>query len=719
MVSVSSTERVHFRTCSLCEAMCGIRIELDGDRITDIRGDDDDPFSAGHICPKAVALRDLHEDPDRLRFPMKREGTEWKRIDWEEAIELASRGLYEVQERHGRNAVATYAGNPTVHNLGAMLFLPMFLRAVRTQHGYSATSVDQLPHMLAAHLMFGHQLLLAIPDIDRTAYMLIVGANPLASNGSLMTAPGVRYRLRAIQERGGRLVVVDPRRTETAKMADEHLFVRPGSDALLLLAILHTIFEEKLEARRPARASAEGEDRVRAIATDFPPERAEPHTGIPASTIRRIAREFATAESAICYARVGASTQAFGTICQWLVNVLHFVTGNLDREGGAMFTKPALDAIKAPRGFGIGAGSFGRWKSRVRGLPEFGGELPVATLAEEILEEGEGRVRGLFTFAGNPVLSTPNGAQVDRALASLEIMVSCDIYLNETTRHANVILPPTGPLEHSHYDVAFHLLAVRNTAKYSPPLFEPAEGARHDWEILLALTEKLEALRKKTVLDGAVRSLRGSALRRIGPDGLIAAGLRLGPHRLSLRKLKNAPHGIDLGPLEPCLPERLFRARIDLAPDAIVKDVERLDRVFPASAAAVSNGELSLIGRRELRSNNSWMHNAKILVSGKDRCTLMIHPEDAKSRGIADGASVCVRSRVGSVTTSAQITDEVMRGVVSLPHGYGHDRAGIKLRVAREHAGASINDLTDDRAIDEASGNAAFSGVPVHVELAP
>ncbi len=715
-----SGSRVHFRTCSLCEAMCGIRIEVDPtNRITDIRGDDDDPFSRGHICPKAVALRDLHDDPDRLRRPVRRtRGGAWEELRWDDALDEAVRGIDRIQRAHGKDAIATYVGNPTVHNLGAMLFLPLFLRAVRTRHGYSATSVDQLPHMLAAYLMFGHQLLLPIPDIDRTSYMLIVGANPLASNGSLMSVPDVRQRLRAIAERGGKVVVLDPRRTETARLAHEHHFVRPGTDALVLLAMLDTIWQEKLDAPGRLRPMLHGEERIRAIARDFPPERVADHAAIPAATIRRLAREFATARGAVCHARVGASTQPFGTICQWLVNVLHIVTGNLDREGGAMFTRPAVDMLAAPRGVGIGRGAFNRWRSRVRGLPEFGGELPAATLAEEILTEGPGRVRGLVTFAGNPVLSTPNGTQLDRALASLEHMVSVDFYVNETTRHAHLILPPTDPLEHSHYDVVFHHLAVRNTAKYSPALFDAGNGARHDWQILLELGSRLEALRQPGGLSALSRRLRTRALQRLGPDRALALALWLGPHRLRLSRLKRSPHGVDLGPLTACLPKRLFKKPIDLAPAAIVDDIARLDLAYPATSTAPSGDHLLLIGRRELRSNNSWMHNANCLMGGPERCTLMIHPDDAAPRGIAETALVEVRSRVGAVTVQAHVTDEVMPGVVSLPHGYGHDRSGVRLRVAVRHAGVSINDLSDERRVDEISGTAAFSGTPVIVALA-
>lgn len=721
------TASPHFRTCTLCEALCGIRVDLDEQgEITSIRGDEQDPFSRGHICPKATALADVHADPDRLRRPMRRDGEQWREVDWDEALDAAAEGLHRVQASNGRHAVATYFGNPTVHNLGAMMLGPMFLRTLRTRHRYSATSVDQLPHMMAAYYMFGHQLLLPVPDIDRTDHMIIVGGNPLASNGSLMTAPNVRARLRAIRERGGKVVVVDPRRTETARVADEHQFIRPGTDALLLAAMLHVIFEGGLTRASPALDCADGQDELRRAVQPFPPERAEGPTGIPAEAIRRLARELATAERAVVYGRLGASTQSFGTLCQWLINALNVVTGHLDRPGGAMFTKPAVDAVGAAGAFAIGRGSHGRWKSRVRGLPEVGGELPVATLAEDILEPGDGRIRGLVTMAGNPVLSTPDGRNLDRALGSLDFMVSLDFYLNETTRHADVILPPTSPLERGYYGLAFHVLAVRNTAKWSEPLFSPPEGAKHDWEILVDLMARLERRRGR----GLVTAPRTTALRALGPERLLDLGLRFGPYGkgmrpfgpgLSLSTLKKHPHGIDMGPLEPCLPDRLRTddRRMDLAPEPFVRDLARLADTYPeAPGVSEDSPTLWLIGRRHLRSNNSWMHNAPTLMRGRDRCTLLMHPEDATRRGLVDGATVCVRSRVGEVEAPLEISSDVMPGVVSLPHGFGHDRPGVRQRVATGQPGASINDLTDPQRLDALSGNAAFSGVPVRVDRA-
>jgi anaerobic selenocysteine-containing dehydrogenase len=613
-----------------------------------------------------------------------------------------------VQRAHGRNAVALYQGNPTVHNHGAMIAAPVLARALGTRSRYSATSVDQLPHMLASLLMFGHQLLLPVPDVDRTQFLLMLGANPLASNGSLMTAPGFRRRLLELKRRGGRLVVVDPRRTETAALADRHLFIRPGADALLLMALVRTLYEEAL--LRPDRLAefTDGVEALRAASQPFAPERVAARVGIPAPEIRELAREFARSPSAAAYGRVGVSTQEFGGLCCWLLNALNVLTGNLDRPGGAMFPRPAVDIVALAARIGQ-RGHFDKGRSRVRGLPEFGGEYPAQTLAEEIETEGAGQIRALVTSAGNPVLSTPNGARLERALARLDYMVAIDFYLNETTRHAHLILPPTSPLERDHYDLVFHALAVRNTARYSPALFEPAPEARHDWQIMLGLARRLDA---KAGRLGLGARLRYALLERLGPAGVVDLALRFGPHRLSLRRLRRQPHGVDLGPLQPCLPGRLYTEdrRIQLAPERLLQDVARLERTADAGA----NG-LLLIGRRELRSNNSWMHNSERLVRGKPACTLLMHPEDAAARGLADGQLVNLRTRAGSVCAPLQISDAMMPGVVSLPHGWGHGRDGVRLRVAARRPGASLNDLTDEQGADALCGTAVLNGVPVEV----
>jgi len=715
---------VHYRSCNLSEAICGIEITVADAGRLDIRGDKDDPFSRGFICPKAVALQDIHFDKDRLKQPVRRTANGWQSIGWDEAFDEVARNLKQIQMRHGRSAVATYLGNPTVHSYGAMLFAPGFIRSLHTRNKFSATSVDQLSHHLAAYLMFGHQLLLPIPDVDRTKFLLILGANPAASNGSLMTAPGMPQRLKDIRARGGRVVLVDPRRNETASLADRHLFIRPGTDALFLLALLNVIFSEGLTQLGALASFTDGMETIRSVVAEFAPERVATITGISAEEIRVLAREFAAAESAVCHGRIGVSTQEFGGLCQWLINVLNTVAGNLDRPGGAMFTLPAFDPITAPESVAP-RGSFGRWQSRVRKLPEFAGELPVAVLAEEILTEGQGQIKALITHAGNPVLSTPNGRELDRALDGLEFMASIDFYINETTRHAQIILPPTAPLERGHYDLAFNLLGVRNTAKFSPPLFEKTDGdTRHDWEIFLELQTRMDG----GALVGRVKRAVGK--RFLGPEKILDLGLRFGPYGdkfnpfskgLNLRKLKAAVHGIDLGPLRPCLPNRLRTAgkRIQLAPEAFVKDVGRLmdwERRFAALPSG-NNGHLLLIGRRQLRSNNSWLHNSERLVKGKQRCTMLIHPIDAAHRNLHNGQTALVRSKAGSIEIPIEVSDEVMPGVVSIPHGWGHNRKGVQLEIARQHAGQSINDLTDNQAVDALCGTAAFNGTPVTVDV--
>lgn len=709
----------HYRNCNLCEAICGIEISVQAGQHLNIRGDDDDPFSRGYICPKAVALQDIHYDKDRIKHPVRRTANGWQRIGWDEAFDEVTQNLKRIHAKYGKNSVATYLGNPTVHNYGALLFAPGFLRSLHTRNKFSATSVDQLAHHLSAYLMFGHQLLLPVPDLDRTNYFLILGANPAVSNGSMMTAPGMGRRLQEIRKRGGKVILIDPRYNETARLADRHLFIRPGTDVLLLLALLHVVFDEGLTRTPPF---TNGVETVRNLVAEFPPEKVASITGVDSDQIRTLAREFVSAEGAVCYGRIGVSTQEFGVLCQWLINILNIVTGNLDRPGGAMFTLPAFDPLSAPEGLAP-RGSFARWHSRVRKLPESAGELPVATLAEEILTEGPGQVKAFVTFAGNPVLSTPNGRELDQALANLEFMASIDCYINETTRHASIILPPTSSLERGHYDLAFHLLAIRNTAKFSPALFQPGEDSLDDWEILLELQTRMQ---HDGFFGGSLGHVKRKFVRRFfGPERILDLGLRFGPYGagmnpfskgLTLRKVQKAVHGIDLGPLTSCLPGRLRTAdkRIELAPDVLVKDVERvkarlLDGVH-------SNGQLLLIGRRQLRGNNSWMHNYQRLVKGKPQCTILMHPKDAAQRHLASGQKAVVRSRVGSVALPVEISEEMMPGVVSIPHGWGHDRVGIQLDVAQQNAGASINDLTDNQAIDTLCGTAAFNGTLVAVD---
>jgi len=706
---VSEQQKViHHRACHLCEAICGLLIETQGDQIISIKGDPDDPLSRGHICPKAVALQDIHSDPDRLRSPVKRvrreDGSDdFVPIQWSEALDTVASALVKAVQANGVDSVGVYLGNPTVHNYGMMTHQGSLFRHLRTRNRFSATSVDQLPHHLVSLWLFGHKLLFPIPDIDRTDYFLMLGANPIASNGSIWTVPDVRKRIKSLTARGGKLVVVDPRRTETASLSSDYIAIKPGSDAWLLLAIIRTIVVKGWVRLRNLQDFVVGLDAIESAVERFTPEVASEKTGISAEHIEQVAYDFAHADAAICYGRMGVSTQRYGALCQWAIQVLNILTGNLDREGGSMFTLPAVDQVE-----NTSPGGFGRHSSRVSQLPEFDRELPASVLAEEITTEGEGQIRVLFTGAGNPVLSTPSGHKLDDALEQLDFMVSLDPWINETTRHADIILPPTSPLEHDHYDLAFHVNAMRNTARYNPPVFEKAEHALHDWEIFEALGQR--------VAEGLGLDSKPSP----APEVIIDFGLKAGPYaqasaeQLDLAVLKSNPSGVDLGPLQPLLPGRLKTPgqQIDLAVPAVLHDLERLLNDTDSDAP------YSLIGRRHVRDCNSWMHNFRRLVKGKDRCTLMVNPVDAEREGWCAGDDVQIASSAGSVRAKVEVSDEIMAGVVSLPHGYGHNRNGTKMTIANDHAGVSCNDVTDARYFDALSGNAAINGVPVHVTAA-
>ena len=744
--------RTAYRTCPLCEATCGLELTLDGDTVAAIRGDAADVFSRGFVCPKGAALKQLHEDPDRVRTPLIKHGDGFRPASWDEAFAVIHTRLSPILDAD-RNAVAVYLGNPNAHNIDSLLYGRVLLKALSTRNVYSASSVDQIPKQLAAALMFGTGTTVPVPDLDHTDHLLMLGANPLASNGSLMTAPDMRGRLRALRARGGKLVVIDPRRTRTAEEADEHHFIRPGTDALLLFALVHVLFEEDLaDPGEKLTALSDGIDEVRALAEPFTPDDVAPACGISASEIRRLARELAAAPAAAVYGRIGTCTQEFGTLASWLVDVLNLLTGNLDREGGAMFPLGAAGHSNGAGQPGRGRGArIGRFASRVRGLGEVLGELPVVCLAEEIDTPGEGRVRALVTLAGNPVVSTPNSERLGAALATLDFMVSVDVYVNETTRHADVILPAPSPLRRSHYDLALYLFAVRNVANYSPPALEPDPDLPDEWVTLLRLAGVAAGMGPDAdvaALDEGVARLAiareidtlGSPVAdrtqddvlqalepRVGPERLLDLMLRAGPYGdgfgarpnggLSLAALEAAPHGIDLGALQPRLPEAL-RTRggmIELAPEPLVADVPRLREAL----GRARGGGPVLVGRRNLRSNNSWMHNLPMLVRGPSQCTLHVHPEDAERYGLTDGAPALLRSRTGSIEAEVEITDAVMPGVVSLPHGWGHDAPGARLSVAAAHAGANSNVLSDEMLIDAVSGNAVLNGIPVTLAPVP
>jgi anaerobic selenocysteine-containing dehydrogenase len=740
-----------FTTCPLCEATCGLSLDIEGDTVVKVRGDAEDVFSAGFICPKGASIGELHADPDRISTPLVRRDGELVPASWDEAFAAIDEQLTPIRASGERNATAVYLGNPNAHTLDGLIYLRALIKAIGTRNIFSATSVDQLPKQISCASMFGSGLSIPIPDVDHTDYMLILGANPLASNGSLMTAPDMRGKLKAIRDRGGRVVVIDPRRTRTAEVADEHHPIRPGRDAHLLAAIVHTIVAEDLAAPGELATHVAGLDEVAEAVAPFAPEAAAAACGIAATEIRRIAHDLAAAPTAAVYARIGTTTQEFGTLASWLVDVINVLTGNLDRRGGAMFPHAAAAQTNANGAGGRGRGfEMGRWSTRVRGMPEAFGELPVACLAEEILEPGEGQVRALVTVAGNPLVSTPNVGRLSEAFDSLDLLVSIDCYLNETSSRADVVLPALSPLERSHYDLAFYQLSVRNIANYSPPVLPPNPGIEPEWRTMLRLAGlfagagtavdvdafddmvALEVARRETVTEGSPAEgmepaeVLAALGERRGPERILDLMLRCGPYgagiadrpgrgngtALSLGRLEGAPHGIDLGPLEPRLPEVLRTAsgKIELCPPALVADLDRL-----AEALGRDRESMVLIGRRDLRSNNSWMHNLPHLVRGKDRCTMQVNPADAERLGLSETGVAAVSSRTGSVVVPVEVTDTIMEGVVSIPHGWGHGTEGARMSVAAENAGVNSNLLADETLVDALSGNAVLNGIPVAV----
>jgi anaerobic selenocysteine-containing dehydrogenase len=737
-------ETSHYRICPLCEACCGLEVRTEAGRVTAIRGAEDDVFSRGYLCPKGVALKDLHEDPDRLRTPLVRRDGVLQPATWDEAFAEIERRLPRLLQAHGRDAVALAVGNPSAHRMGLLLYFGRLAKAIGTRNIYSASTLDQMPKQLSSGLMFGHWLSIAVPDIERSQHLLVIGANPMASNGSLWTVPDFRAKAKALRARGGRLVVIDPRRTETAAVADAHHFIRPGADVYLLAAMVHTLFDEGLVRTGRLTPHLSGVQAVQDAVQAFTPERVAARCAIAAPVIRQLTRELAGAESGCVYARIGTCTQVYGTLCSWLVDVLNAFTGKLDEPGGAMFPKApafAQNTFGAPgRGRGVATG---RHVSRVSGAPEVYGELPMTCLAEEIETPGPGQVRALISIAANPVLSAPGGARLAAALDSLDFMVSVDIYLNETTRHADVVLPGRSALEESHYDVAFPQFSFRNHARFSGPVFTPAADHPPEWQVLLRLAaiarglgaqadvlalddEMLADDLRKQAGDNAqavLQALATSHPGRRGPERLLDMALRGGPYGdlfgarpqgLTLDRVAAARGGIDLGALQPRMPEALRTpsGRIELAPPSLLADLPRAWAELDTPAPL-----LSVIGRRDVRSNNSWMHNLPLLAKGPFRGTLLVHPRDAARCGVAAGAPARLTGAGGSLQVTVELSDALMPGVVSLPHGWGHDLPGTRLALAAERPGANLNLLLDPAQRDPLSGNSMLSGAAV--TLAP
>ncbi|OBI15095.1 molybdopterin dinucleotide-binding protein [Mycobacterium sp. E2327] len=713
--------------------MCGLEIQVEGGKVTSIRGNRDDVWSRGHLCPKGVSLAAVHEDPDRIRRPMIKVDGRWQEVSWDAAFRRCTELLTPVIEKYGIGAVTAYTGNPLAHSFSLARYAGVLMGMSGMPVTYSPGTVDQWPKNLSSHLMYGLWWNFPVPDIERTDLMVIMGANPAASQGSLLAAPDVMGLINGIRKRG-KVIVIDPVRTQTAAQADEWLPIVPGTDAALLLAVAHTLFDEDLVDAGP---HVDGLDTMRRVAAEWPPERVSAVTGIDEDRIRRLARELAGTERSVVYGRIGLCNQEFGSLASWLVDVINILTGHFDTPGGAMFPKPAAWSITTQPLPGLEGGlpEFGRWRTRVRGAKEVLGQAPVSCMAEEIATPGEGQLKALITVAGNPVLSTPGGDKLDEVLPMLEAMISVDLWLNETTRHADVILPGLSPLEQPHHDDLILLFAIHSIANYSAPVFDPGDRP-HEWEILIRLTGLCTGTPAEDVDVAAIddgffdylaftQGVDGAEIRKLydhgGPERMLDLTLRTGPFGdqygknpggLTLDMLKANPNGIDFGPMVPQLPDILGTPdkKIRLAPQYLLDDLPRLAARMERPAEP-----LVLVSRRHLRSNNTWMHNVPALMKGKDRCTLLIHPDDAARWGVADGDIVTVKSAAGEIKVPVEVTDAIKPGVVSMPHGWGHGKPGTRMSVANGSPGANTNVLSPPTFLDEPSGNGALNGIPVTI----
>ena len=709
------TNTIKYRTCHLCEAMCGLAIEIKDNEVLSISGHEDDIYSKGHICPKGAALKDLHNDPDRLKEPVKRTTHGWQKISWKEAFDLVEQGFKKIRKKYGNNAIATYTGNPTVHNTGTALTLYDTINAINTQNRYASHSLDSVPVFLVNQMMFGHAMMAPIPDIENINYMLIIGANPMASNGSFMSTPNIRGKIKAIKDKGGKVVVIDPRKTETAQKASEHYFIHPEKDVLFLLAIINELTRRNAIAESRALSFSDHLEELKKIAEPYTAEKVAPVTGISTDQLNHMVDDLLGHSNSIVYGRLGVNIQSYGTLCQWLITSINILLGRLDEKGGLLFTLPAIDYVTLM----AHESKMFRYSSRVKSYQEIVGEFPTATLAEEILTEGKEQVRGFLTIAGNPARSAPNSKMVEKALADLEFMVAVDMYINETTKYADVILPPAVGLETMHYSFVLHMVATRNTTKFSPAPLPITKNQRYDWQIM-------QELQRRLFSGNIFKRIKYNLGSRIHPKTKLDLALKTGPYGIwggrlfkkdgiSLKRLEKHVGGVELSPLSAVLPKRLFtkNKHIELVPEIFAKEIIKVKELLSPDADA--NFPLKLIGRRHLRSNNSWMHNLPMLSGGTRRCTVMIHPDDAAQFHIEDKEMVEVYTELGSIQIEAEITKDIIQGTICIPHGWGHNAKDTALKVAEEQAGSNINELMNHERLDPLSYNMAFNGHPVAI----
>jgi formate dehydrogenase len=712
----------HTTFCRICEAACGMVATVEDGRITKLRPDRDHPLSQGEACPKGVAMLEVHDDPDRVLHPMRRraDGEGFERVSWREAIADIGTRLRAVRDEHGGDAIGWYMGNPGAFSYSHPLWVKGFVDALGSKHYYTASSQDVSNRFAASALLYGSPALLPIPDLNRTKFLLVVGANPLVSHGSVLTAPRIRHQLDEIVERGGRVVVVDPRRSETARQY-EHVPVQPDSDAQLLLSLLHVIFDEHLEDTAAITEQSTGTQLLRNAAAEHPPEATESATGVPADTVRALARDIAAAESAAIYGRTGSCLGRHGTLVSFLLDALGLVTGNLDRPGGLVFGRPviALDEV-AHRG---GLDSYGKVHSRIGGFPDVLGAMPASLMAEEITTPGDGQMHALFVSAGNPVMSVPDGDKLTRALVELDLLVSIDLYVNETNKHADYVLPAATFLEREDLPIAFLGFYTTPFIQWTEPVVAPRGEARDEWETIDDIAGELGIV---PLPIPQLRMLGRRLTRWLTPQRLVELllrtsaqgdlfGLRRG--KLNLDVLRKHPSGIvvDEQIATGVLRKRIYTRdkRVNLQPQQLREALDRLRDL----GGADSGGEfpLRLIGLRELRSHNSWMHNSPMLMRGKRTHAARVHPDDAVAHGLSDGGGVRITSKHGSLEVAVKVTDEIVAGTVALPHGWGHHGGW---QVANAAGGANSNVLAGSAVedLEPLAGMAFLNGIRVKLE---
>lgn len=717
--------------CRICEPLCGMVATVEDGRLTTLRPDREHPLSSGFACPKGIAFTEVVNDPDRVTKPLRRGPDGFEEVGWDEALTDIATRLSAVLREHGSGAVGWYMGNPAAFSYSHLVGVIAFIKGIgRHSHYFTASSQDTSSRLLASQFLYGSPLSVPIPDLNRTDLLVMMGANPLVSHGSFLTAPRIKDRLRDITGRGGRVVVIDPRRTETAAEYD-WLGIVPDTDAYLLLSLLQVLFAENIADRPSIESQAHGLDWLRAQAARFTPEVTAATTGIRPDDVRALARTLAETPRAAVYGRFGTCVGRNGTLTTYLIDAVNLVAGNLDTAGGSVFNPLRIPGQRWAMLL-MGAmlrRAYRRKRTRIGGFGSVIGAEPAALMAKEIAVPGPRQIRALFVSAGNPVLSVPNGDELEAATEKLDLMVGLDFYLTETAAHCDYLLPVTTMYERDDFALTFQQFQATPFRQATEAVVAPPGEARSEWAIIDDLMHRMSARTPVFAVLGLIRRLLRSIGRQLDPrpiaDLIIRiseGGDRFGLRRtgLTFRRLTgDHPHGVVLGPhiRTRVLREVLAYAdrRVHLRHDEIATEIATLSEHEDSDRYP-----LRLIGMREPRSENSWMHNSPLLRRGNNReHRALMHSDDAAELGIADRDVVQVTSMTGQIELPVELTADIVRGAVAIPHGYGHKGTG-RWQVANRAGGANVNLLmsSEPEHIEALAGMSQLTGVPISVRKA-